>query len=61
MADSEQAERAGRRARGGGGAARRAERTAVRVEFARYITRNIPDMEILNEEALQIIEHNADI
>ncbi|MBD3753220.1 MAG: trimethylamine methyltransferase family protein, partial [Micrococcales bacterium] len=60
MADSEQAERVGRRARGGGGAARRAERTAVRVEFARYITRNIPDMEILNEEALQIIEHNAE-
>ncbi len=50
----------GRRGRGGGGAARRAERTAVRVEFARYIERNIPDLEILNEEALQIIEANAE-
>lgn len=51
---------AGRRARGGGGAARRAERTAVRVEFARFIERNIPNLEILNEEALAIIEHNAE-
>lgn len=50
----------GRRARGGGGAARRAERTAVRIEFARYIERNIPNLEILNEEALQIIEANAE-
>ena len=46
--------------RGGGGAARRAERTAVRVEFARYIERNIPNLEILNEEALEIIEANAE-
>nr|WP_038130146.1 trimethylamine methyltransferase family protein [Thioclava indica] len=53
-------ERTGRRARGGGGAARRAERTAVRIEFARYITRNIPNLEVLNEEALQIIEANAE-
>ncbi|MFD2175510.1 trimethylamine methyltransferase family protein [Rhodobacter lacus] len=50
----------GRRARGGGGAARRAERTAVRVEFAKYIERNIPNLEILNEEALAIIEANAE-
>jgi len=49
-----------RRARGGGGAARRAERTAVSLETARYIERNIPNLEILNEEALQIIEWNAD-
>ena len=60
MADSELGERTGRRARGGGGAARRAERTAVRIEFARYITRNIPNLEVLNEEALQIIEANAE-
>ena len=51
---------AGRRARGGGGSARRAERTAVSFETARYIERNIPNFEILNEEALQIIEHNAE-
>jgi len=49
-----------RRARGGGGAARRAERSAVSVETARYIERNIPNFEILTEEALQIIEHNAE-
>lgn len=49
-----------RRARGGGGAARRAERTAVRIETARFIERNIPDLELLNEETLQIIEHNAE-
>lgn len=51
---------AGRRARGGGGSARRAERTAVSFETARYIERNIPNFEVLNEEALQIIEHNAE-
>ena len=50
----------GRRARGGGGGARRAERTAVSFETARFIERNIPNFEILNEEALQIIEHNAE-
>ncbi len=50
----------GRRTRGGGGATRRAERTAVRIEAARYIERNIPNLEILNEEALQIIEANAE-
>ena len=50
----------GRRARGGGGAARRAERTAVRIECAKFIERNIPNFEILNEEALEIIEANAE-
>ncbi|NRB00718.1 MAG: trimethylamine methyltransferase family protein [Rhodobacteraceae bacterium] len=49
-----------RRSRGGGGAARRAERTAVRIEAARFIERNIPNFEILNEEALEIIEANAE-
>jgi trimethylamine---corrinoid protein Co-methyltransferase len=52
--------RAERRARGGGGAARRAERTAVSIETARFIERNIPNLEMLNEEALQIIEWNAE-
>ncbi len=51
---------AGRRARSGGGAARRAERSAVSFETARYIERNIPDLEVLNAEALEIIEHNAE-
>jgi trimethylamine--corrinoid protein Co-methyltransferase len=49
-----------RRARGGGGAARRAERTAVSFECAKYIERNIPNFEVLTEEALQIIEANAE-
>lgn len=49
-----------RRARGGGGAARRAERTAVNIETAKYIQRNIPNFEVLNEEALEIIEANAE-
>ena len=40
-----------RRTRGGGGAARRAERTAVRIEAAKFIERNIPNLEILNSEA----------
>ena len=52
--------RAGRRTRGGGGAARRAERTAVSVETARYIERNIPNYEVLTEEALDLIEANAE-
>ncbi len=55
------AEAARRRSRGGGGAARRAERTAVSIETAKYIQRNIPNLEILNEEALEIIEANAEI
>lgn len=49
-----------RRARGGGGAARRAERTSVRIETAKYIERNIPNFEILNEEALESIEAHAE-
>jgi trimethylamine--corrinoid protein Co-methyltransferase len=50
----------GRRARGGGGAARRAERSAVHFEVARYIERNIPNLEVLNAEAIEIIEANAE-
>lgn len=49
-----------RRSRGGGGAARRAERTAVTIETAKYIERNIPNLDVLNEEALEIIEANAE-
>ncbi|MEO0767643.1 MAG: trimethylamine methyltransferase family protein [Pseudomonadota bacterium] len=48
------------RKRGGGGAARRAERTAVRIETARYIERHIPNLEILTPEAIEIIEANAE-
>ena len=51
---------AGRRGRSGGGAARRAERSAVSVETARFISRRIPDFQVLDDEALQIIEWNAE-
>ena len=47
--------------RGGGGAARRAERTSTRIDQAGVITRRIPDYEILDEDTLRIIETNADI
>ncbi|MBZ0122981.1 MAG: trimethylamine methyltransferase family protein, partial [Roseovarius sp.] len=53
-------EAAARKRTRGGGAARRAERTAVSVETARYIERNIPLFEVLNDEALEIIEQNAE-
>ncbi|MBL4812465.1 MAG: trimethylamine methyltransferase family protein, partial [Rhodobacteraceae bacterium] len=49
-----------RRKRGGGGAARRAERTAISTETARYITRNIPNYEVLNDAAIEVIETNAE-
>ncbi|MGC9369816.1 MAG: trimethylamine methyltransferase family protein [Paracoccaceae bacterium] len=48
------------RRRGGGGAARRAERGTPRIEAAKFIERNIPNMELLNDEALAIIEENAE-
>lgn len=52
--------RSKRRGRGGGGSARRAERGAVSFETARFIERNIPNLELLNDEALEIIEANAE-
>ena len=54
------AETAGRRSRSGGGAARRAERTAISVETERYIERNIPLYEFLDEATLEMIEYNAE-
>ncbi|PRY26290.1 trimethylamine--corrinoid protein Co-methyltransferase [Aliiruegeria haliotis] len=53
-------EKARRRGRGGGGAARRAERTALRIDCAKVIDRNIPDMNMLSDETLEIIEYNAE-
>ncbi len=53
-------ERATRRTRGGGGAARRAERTAVKIEAEKFIERKIPNLEMLDEAALEIIENNAE-
>ena len=57
--ETDMAEAAARK-RGGGGAARRAERTAISIETAKYIERNIPNFELLSEEALEIIERNAE-
>jgi trimethylamine--corrinoid protein Co-methyltransferase len=57
MSEATQNRRRGR----GGGAARRAERTAVSFETAKYIERNIPDVELLSDEALEIIEANAEL
>ena len=48
------------RRRGGGGAARRAARSAISFDTAKYIERNIPLFEVLTEETLEIIEHNAE-
>lgn len=53
-------EPAKRRTRGGGGAARRAKRTAVKIETAKYIERKIPNYEMLDDAALEIIERNAE-
>jgi trimethylamine--corrinoid protein Co-methyltransferase len=54
--------RGARRGRGGGGGkeARRAARGSKAPEQLRYITRQIPKVEILSEEGLSIVEHNAD-
>ncbi|MEM1102074.1 MAG: trimethylamine methyltransferase family protein, partial [Pseudomonadota bacterium] len=49
-----------RRGRGGGGAARRAARTGVRLEAARFIERNISVIDLLSTEALDIIEDRAE-
>ena len=39
-----------KRTRGGGGAARRASRTSISYETAKFIERKIPLFEVLNEE-----------
>ena len=54
----ETSQRRGRR--GGGGAARRAQRTAVTFETPPAIERKIPNLEMLSDEALDIIEANAE-
>ena len=52
-------ERASRR-KGGGRAGRREARGHSAIAAAPFIERNIPYVEILSEENLQLIEHNAD-
>lgn len=53
---------AGRRGRGasGGAAARRQARTGQRPASLPYITRNLPPVDLLSAEAIEIIEANAD-
>jgi len=53
----------GRRGRGerGGAAGRRQARSAARPVSMPFITRNLPPVDILSAEAIEIIEHNADI
>ncbi len=60
MSEAATAAQPQRARRSGGGAARRAERTAPRIEAAPPIHRRIPTFDILNEEALEIIERNAE-
>ncbi|MEM9196233.1 MAG: trimethylamine methyltransferase family protein [Pseudomonadota bacterium] len=52
--------REAKRRRSGGGAARRAERTAPSQDIARVIERRLPTFDILDTEALEIIEANAE-
>ena len=49
-----------KRFRSGGVAARRAERSTITLDTAKYIERNIPNFSILDKEALEIIEFNAE-
>jgi trimethylamine--corrinoid protein Co-methyltransferase len=49
-----------RRGRSGGGAARRAERSIMRIEAAPYIQRQVPNVDMLSSEAIEIIEANAE-
>lgn len=44
----------------GGRSARIEERTSQQLEFSRFIERNIPNFELLNEEALETIENGAE-
>ena len=44
----------------GGRAAKREARTSQQIEFSKYIERKIPNFEILNAEALELIEHSAE-
>ena len=48
------------RRRAGGGAARRAERTAIAVEASRVVERRLPAVEVLDAEALEAIEADAE-
>ena len=59
MSEPTRGERTGRR-RGGGAEARRAARSGAQTPQLPYITRKIPIYEVLSDEGLELIEHNAD-
>ena len=46
--------------RGGGRAARQAQRSSPSIEVQPYLTRTIAPVEIVSDEGLELIEHNAD-
>jgi len=50
----------GRRGRGGGAAARREQRQTTEINHFTYITRTMPEFEVLGEEGLSLIEANCD-
>ena len=49
------------RGRTGGRSGRQAARLAAHVEAAPYLTRTLKPFEVLSDEGLEIIEHNADV
>lgn len=49
-----------RRQRSGGAAARRAQRQSPKITQLTYITRTLPEYEVLDEEGLSLIEANCD-
>ena len=60
MSETERAGRRGRRGEAGGAEARRAARRGAKAGKRPQIERKIPVTRILSDEALELIEHNAD-
>ena len=50
-----------RRGRTGGRSGRQAARLAAHIEASPFLTRTLKPFEVVNEEGLSIIEHNADV
>ncbi len=50
-----------RRKRSGGGSRRRSERMALKIETAKFIERTLPNLDLFADEALELIEHNAEL
>ena len=60
IAEPVEAERGGRRRGGGGRDARRAARNQPKLVQFPYISRKVPVFDVLGDEGLEVIEHNAD-